>query len=52
MAANALVGYTVDHFGWDGGFKLLIGACLLAILFLCLTLRKPAVQAARQQAGG
>ena len=34
VAANALVGYTVDHFGWDGGFKLLIGACLLAILFL------------------
>ncbi|MFO7010902.1 hypothetical protein P3E16_18690, partial [Pseudomonas aeruginosa] len=33
------------------GFKLLIGACLLAILFLCLTLRKPAVQAAPQQAG-
>ena len=32
-------------------FKLLIGACLLAILFLCLTLRKPAVQAAPQQAG-
>ena len=30
---------------------LLIGACLLAILFLCLTLRKPAVQAAPQQAG-
>ncbi|MHA5392640.1 MFS transporter [Pseudomonas aeruginosa] len=51
VAANALVGYTVDHFGWDGGFKLLIGACLLAILFLCLTLRKPAVQAAPQQAG-
>ncbi len=51
VAANALVGYTVDHFGWDGGFKLLIGACLLAILFLCLTLRKPTVQAAPQQAG-
>ena len=45
VAANALVGYTVDHFGWDGGFTLLIGACLLAILFLSLTLRKPTVRA-------
>jgi OPA family glycerol-3-phosphate transporter-like MFS transporter len=39
VAANALVGYTVDHFGWDGGFMLLIGSCVLAILFLALTLR-------------
>ena len=31
-------GYTVDHFGWDGGFVLLIGACLLAIVFLIPTL--------------
>jgi OPA family glycerol-3-phosphate transporter-like MFS transporter len=39
VAANALVGYTVDHFGWDGGFMLLIGSCVLAIVFLALTLR-------------
>ena len=50
VAANALVGYTVDHFGWDGGFAA-DRRRLLAILFLCLTLRKPAVQAAPQQAG-
>ncbi|UUW71128.1 glycerol-3-phosphate transporter [Pseudomonas oryzihabitans] len=39
VAANALVGYTVDHFGWDGGFMLLVGSCVLAIVFLAMTLR-------------
>ena len=39
VAANAIVGYTVDHFGWDGGFVLLISACLLAIAFMIPTLR-------------
>jgi OPA family glycerol-3-phosphate transporter-like MFS transporter len=38
VAASAAMGYTVDHFGWDGGFVLLIGACLLAIAFLIPTL--------------
>ena len=23
VAANAMLGYTVDHFGWDGGFMVL-----------------------------
>mgnify|MGYP006146899099 CR=1 FL=1 len=38
VAANAMLGYTVDHFGWDGGFVLLVGACLLAMAFLAPTL--------------
>jgi OPA family glycerol-3-phosphate transporter-like MFS transporter len=38
VAASALMGYTVDHFGWDGGFVLLVGACILAMLFLAPTL--------------
>lgn len=33
------MGYTVDHFGWDGGFVMLVSACLLAIAFLLPTLR-------------
>ncbi|AXE29849.1 glycerol-3-phosphate transporter [Chromobacterium phragmitis] len=37
VAANAAVGYTVDHFGWDGGFALLIGSCVAAIVLLGLT---------------
>ncbi|MGN8274543.1 glycerol-3-phosphate transporter [Pseudomonas sp. SMN5] len=38
VAASAAMGYTVDHFGWNGGFVLLIGACLLAMAFLAPTL--------------
>jgi OPA family glycerol-3-phosphate transporter-like MFS transporter len=39
VAANAIVGYTVDAFGWDGGFMLLVGSCVMAIILLLLTLR-------------
>ena len=35
VAANIVLGYTVDHFGWDGGFIILVGACVLSII--CLT---------------
>jgi OPA family glycerol-3-phosphate transporter-like MFS transporter len=38
VAASAAMGYTVDHFGWDGGFVLLVSACLLAMAFLAPTL--------------
>jgi OPA family glycerol-3-phosphate transporter-like MFS transporter len=38
VAASAAMGYTVDHFGWDGGFVLLISSCVLAIAFLIPTL--------------
>ncbi|MGF7114985.1 sugar phosphate permease [Pseudomonas laurylsulfatiphila] len=42
-------GFTVDHFGWDSGFVLLAGACLLAMAFLAPTLRhnKSPVRAAK-----
>ena len=39
VAANAIVGYTVDAFGWDGGFMLLVGSCVMAIILWLLTLR-------------
>lgn len=39
VAANAVVGYTVDAFGWDGGFILLLVACGLSIVCLALTLK-------------
>ncbi|MGO2342377.1 glycerol-3-phosphate transporter [Vibrio litoralis] len=32
VAANAVLGYTVDHFGWDGGFMVLTSACVISIL--------------------
>jgi OPA family glycerol-3-phosphate transporter-like MFS transporter len=36
VAANIILGYTVDFYGWDGGFTILIGSCLMAIFFLGL----------------
>ena len=38
MAASAVIGYTVDFFGWDGGFMVMIGGCVLAVLLLLLTM--------------
>ncbi len=38
VAASSIVGYTVDYYSWDGGFMLMIGGCLLAVLLLGLTM--------------
>jgi len=38
VAANAILGYTVDSFGWDGGFIILVGSCILSIFFFILAL--------------
>lgn len=38
--ANAAMGYVVDEWGWDGGFYVLLGACVLSIVFTGLTWRK------------
>lgn len=38
VAASAIVGYTVDFFGWDGGFMVMIGGCFLAIILLFMTM--------------
>lgn len=37
VAANAMMGYTIDIFGWNGGFALLTGACVMAIACLLRT---------------
>lgn len=34
VTANIILGYTVDHFGWDGGFMILVVSCILSILCL------------------
>lgn len=34
VAANAILGYTVDHFGWDGGFMVLLASCVLSVICL------------------
>ncbi|MEJ8554851.1 glycerol-3-phosphate transporter [Tepidibacter sp. Z1-5] len=37
VLANAAVGAVVDRMGWDGGFKFILGSCVMAIIFLSLT---------------
>ena len=39
VVANIALGFTLDHFGWDGGFILLTAGCVIAILLLALTMR-------------
>ncbi|EAX47275.1 glycerol-3-phosphate transporter [Thermosinus carboxydivorans Nor1] len=37
VGASSGIGYAVKAFGWDAGFYILIGSCLLAMLFLLFT---------------
>jgi OPA family glycerol-3-phosphate transporter-like MFS transporter len=39
LTANIAMGYIVDHFDWDGGFYLLISACVLSIILIGFTWR-------------
>lgn len=38
VAASAIVGYTVDFFGWDGGFMVMIGGSVLAVILLVVVM--------------
>ncbi|MFD2742499.1 MULTISPECIES: glycerol-3-phosphate transporter [Sphingobacterium] len=40
LFANIAMGYIVDHFQWDGGFIVIIGSCILAILFTAFTWKR------------
>lgn len=37
VLAEVLLGAIFDKFGWDGGFMLLVAACILAVVFLSFT---------------
>ena len=39
VSANVLIGYAVDKAGWDAGFALIVGACLLSIILVSFTLK-------------
>jgi len=39
FAANIAIGAAVDHFGWDGGFWLLFGSCLVSVGLFALVWR-------------
>ncbi|MCD6180459.1 MAG: glycerol-3-phosphate transporter [Bacteroidales bacterium] len=40
LFANIAMGYIVEHFNWDAGFEVLIGASIISILLLSLTWRQ------------
>jgi OPA family glycerol-3-phosphate transporter-like MFS transporter len=37
LFANIAMGMIVDKWGWDGGFIILIAACILTMFFIALT---------------
>ncbi len=38
VTASAIVSYTVDFFGWDGGFMVMIGGGILAVILLVVVM--------------
>ncbi|MBF0443915.1 MAG: MFS transporter, partial [Oligoflexales bacterium] len=40
VAANILMGFVVDRFGWDGGFTLLLISSFVSMIFMGLTYKK------------
>ena len=43
VVANIALGYTLDYYGWDGGFMLLIGGCICSIILLGMTVKHEAI---------
>ncbi len=37
LFANIAIGFVVDAWGWDGGFLVIVAACILAIFFTAFT---------------
>lgn len=37
LFANIAIGLVVDRWGWDGGFEVIVAACVLSIFFTALT---------------
>ena len=50
VAASAIVGYTVDFFGWNGGFMVMIGGGILAVILLLVVMINEHKQHLREQA--
>ena len=38
VAASTIIGYTVDFFGWNGGFMVMVAGSILAMVLLFITL--------------
>ena len=46
LFANIAMGYVVDYWGWDGGFLIMIVACILSIFLTALTWNREKVNLA------
>jgi len=46
FAANIAIGAAVDHFGWNGGFWILFGSCLISVGLFALVWSKEGSRAA------
>ena len=40
ILANIVMGYVVEHLGWDWGFFILLSACALSFLFIAFTYKE------------
>ena len=40
ILANTVIGWVAQQFGWSWTFMLLVAACILAIVFMALTLKE------------
>lgn len=49
VVANIALGYTVDFFGWDGGFVLLTGGCICAIVLIGFTVKHEIAHSEKQR---
>ena len=50
VCANAALGYTVDAYGWDGGFMLLVASCVASIILLIMSMNHANAVASEQSA--
>ncbi len=39
VSANVVIGYAVDMAGWDAGFGLILGACIMSMVLVAFTLK-------------
>jgi MFS transporter, OPA family, glycerol-3-phosphate transporter len=39
VTANIVIGYAVDQAGWDAGFMLIIGACIMSMVLVSFTMK-------------
>ena len=42
VSANVVIGYAVDQGGWDAGFSIIAGACVMSIILTALTVKAEA----------